>query len=172
MGRGDQHGSVVARAGHGRVAGDGRLPASARRGAARRARPATSSPISCTRRSTASSSPTHSAGRPGSKASAYPVLRGTIRNHVTKRRRPFVRILACSRIPAQAFPIPLCPSPSWLEPSPSSSSAPWQSNRDQKGSGSGDQGIAENPSVRRRRTRSVPKDHGPRTTEPRIPTSH
>jgi hypothetical protein len=25
----------------------------------------------------------------------YPVLRGTIRDHVTKRRRPFVRFFAC-----------------------------------------------------------------------------
>jgi sulfur-carrier protein len=27
----------------------------------------------------------------------YPVLRGTIRDHVTKRRRPFVRFFACER---------------------------------------------------------------------------
>src|SRR6202162_3403392 len=26
---------------------------------------------------------------------AYPVLRGTIRDHVTQRRRPFVRFFAC-----------------------------------------------------------------------------
>jgi hypothetical protein len=26
----------------------------------------------------------------------YPVLRGTIRDHVTKRRRPFVRFFACN----------------------------------------------------------------------------
>jgi hypothetical protein len=26
---------------------------------------------------------------------AYPVLRGTIRDHVTERRRPFVRFFAC-----------------------------------------------------------------------------
>jgi hypothetical protein len=26
---------------------------------------------------------------------AYPVLRGTIRDHVTRRRRPFVRFFAC-----------------------------------------------------------------------------
>jgi hypothetical protein len=26
---------------------------------------------------------------------AYPALRGTIRDHVTKRRRPFVRFFAC-----------------------------------------------------------------------------
>jgi sulfur-carrier protein len=26
---------------------------------------------------------------------SYPVLRGTIRDHVTKRRRPFVRFFAC-----------------------------------------------------------------------------
>jgi hypothetical protein len=28
---------------------------------------------------------------------AYPVLRGTIRDHVTKRRRPFVRYFACEQ---------------------------------------------------------------------------
>jgi len=27
----------------------------------------------------------------------YPVLRGTIRDHVTKKRRPFVRFFACER---------------------------------------------------------------------------
>ena len=27
----------------------------------------------------------------------YPMLRGTIRDHVTKRRRPFIRIFACER---------------------------------------------------------------------------
>ncbi|HET6388256.1 MULTISPECIES: MoaD/ThiS family protein [Hyphomicrobiales] len=27
----------------------------------------------------------------------YPVLRGTIRDHVTKRRRPFLRFFACQR---------------------------------------------------------------------------
>jgi len=27
---------------------------------------------------------------------AYPVLRGTIRDHVTKRRRPFMRFYACA----------------------------------------------------------------------------
>ena len=37
VGRADQHGSVVTRRGHGRVAGDGRLPAAARGGAPRRA---------------------------------------------------------------------------------------------------------------------------------------
>jgi sulfur-carrier protein len=26
---------------------------------------------------------------------SYPVLRGTIRDHVTKRRRPFIRFFAC-----------------------------------------------------------------------------
>jgi len=29
--------------------------------------------------------------------SSYPVLRGTIRDHVTQRRRPFVRFFACER---------------------------------------------------------------------------
>ena len=28
--------------------------------------------------------------------SAYPVLRGTIRDHVTKQRRPFLRFFACA----------------------------------------------------------------------------
>ncbi len=28
---------------------------------------------------------------------AYPVLRGTIRDHVTKERRPFVRFFACEQ---------------------------------------------------------------------------
>jgi len=28
---------------------------------------------------------------------AYPVLRGTIRDHVTRRRRPFVRFYACGK---------------------------------------------------------------------------
>ena len=27
----------------------------------------------------------------------YPVLRGTIRDHITERRRPFVRFFACSQ---------------------------------------------------------------------------
>jgi len=27
----------------------------------------------------------------------YPALRGTIRDHVTKRRRPFIRFFACER---------------------------------------------------------------------------
>jgi len=29
--------------------------------------------------------------------SSYPVLRGTIRDHVTKQRRPFLRFFACSQ---------------------------------------------------------------------------
>jgi molybdopterin synthase sulfur carrier subunit len=28
---------------------------------------------------------------------AYPVLRGTVRDHVTKKRRPFVRFFACEQ---------------------------------------------------------------------------
>lgn len=28
---------------------------------------------------------------------SYPVLRGTIRDHVTRRRRPFVRFFACAQ---------------------------------------------------------------------------
>ena len=41
--------------------------------------------------------------------SAYPVLRGTVRDHVSHKRRPFVRFFACgedlSHIPADA-PLP------------------------------------------------------------------
>ncbi|HWB43686.1 MAG TPA: MoaD/ThiS family protein [Gemmatimonadales bacterium] len=29
--------------------------------------------------------------------SSYPVLRGTIRGHVTQRRRPFIRFFACEK---------------------------------------------------------------------------
>jgi hypothetical protein len=29
--------------------------------------------------------------------SHYPILRGTIRDHVTKRRRPFIRFFACEQ---------------------------------------------------------------------------
>jgi molybdopterin synthase sulfur carrier subunit len=28
---------------------------------------------------------------------AYPMLRGTVRDHVTKKRRPFVRLFACEQ---------------------------------------------------------------------------
>ena len=33
----------------------------------------------------------------GALETAYPVLRGTIRDHVTHARRPFVRFFACER---------------------------------------------------------------------------
>src|SRR4051794_10980657 len=34
----------------------------------------------------------------------YPMLRGTIRDHVTQRRRPFVRFFACERDLSQDSP--------------------------------------------------------------------
>ncbi len=34
----------------------------------------------------------------------YPVLRGTIRDHVTLRRRPFIRFFACERDLSQESP--------------------------------------------------------------------
>jgi hypothetical protein len=40
---------------------------------------------------------------------AYPVLRGTIRDHVTLRRRPFVRFFACQEdvsLEPPDFPLP------------------------------------------------------------------
>jgi sulfur-carrier protein len=40
---------------------------------------------------------------------AYPVLRGTIRDHLTLKRRPFVRFFACERDLSQEppnFPLP------------------------------------------------------------------
>jgi len=39
---------------------------------------------------------------------SYPMLRGTIRDHVTKRRRPFVRFFACRQDPSHELPdVPL-----------------------------------------------------------------
>ena len=35
---------------------------------------------------------------------AYPMLRGTIRDHVTQRRRPFVRFFACAQDLSLASP--------------------------------------------------------------------
>ena len=34
----------------------------------------------------------------------YPVLRGTIRDHVTQQRRPFVRFFACAQDLSQVLP--------------------------------------------------------------------
>ena len=42
---------------------------------------------------------------------AYPVLRGTIRDHVTLRRRPFVRFFACEEDLSQEPPETLLPTP-------------------------------------------------------------
>jgi molybdopterin converting factor small subunit len=35
---------------------------------------------------------------------SYPMLRGTIRDHVTQRRRPFVRFFACEQDYSNALP--------------------------------------------------------------------
>src|SRR3974390_1060411 len=42
---------------------------------------------------------------------AYPVLRGTIRDHVTLRRRPFVRFFACEEDLSHEPPDPPLPGP-------------------------------------------------------------
>jgi hypothetical protein len=39
----------------------------------------------------------------------YPMLRGTIRDHVTRRRRPFVRFFACSEDLSHELPNALLP---------------------------------------------------------------
>ena len=39
----------------------------------------------------------------------YPMLRGTIRDHVTKRRRPFVRFFACAEDLSHQSPDDLLP---------------------------------------------------------------
>ena len=39
----------------------------------------------------------------------YPMLRGTIRDHVTQRRRPFVRFFACEQDLSQESPDTLLP---------------------------------------------------------------
>jgi hypothetical protein len=39
----------------------------------------------------------------------YPMLRGTIRDHVTKRRRPFIRVFACERDLSHDLPDALLP---------------------------------------------------------------
>ncbi|MFO0698194.1 MAG: MoaD/ThiS family protein [Nitrospira sp.] len=40
---------------------------------------------------------------------AYPMLRGTIRDHVTQRRRAFVRFFACEQDLSHEFPDTLLP---------------------------------------------------------------
>ncbi|MBE2267970.1 MAG: MoaD/ThiS family protein [Anaerolinea sp.] len=40
---------------------------------------------------------------------AYPMLRGTIRDHVTKQRRPFVRFFACGEDLSQESPDSVVP---------------------------------------------------------------
>ena len=42
---------------------------------------------------------------------AYPVLRGTIRDHVTHKRRPFVRFYACEQDFSNASPDSPLPEP-------------------------------------------------------------
>lgn len=41
----------------------------------------------------------------------YPVLRGTIRDHVTRQRRPFLRIFACEEDLSHIAPDALLPEP-------------------------------------------------------------
>ncbi|MDB5071660.1 MAG: hypothetical protein JWM87_2771 [Candidatus Eremiobacteraeota bacterium] len=41
----------------------------------------------------------------------YPVLRGTIRDHVTQKRRPFVRFFACERDLSHELPDAPLPDP-------------------------------------------------------------
>ena len=43
--------------------------------------------------------------------SKYPMLRGTIRNQVTKQRRPFIRFFACGEDLSLESPDVLLPSP-------------------------------------------------------------
>lgn len=42
---------------------------------------------------------------------SYPMLRGTIRDHVTKKRRPFVRFFACEEDLSHEPPDALLPEP-------------------------------------------------------------
>ena len=42
---------------------------------------------------------------------SYPMLRGTIRDHVTKRRRPFVRFFACEEDLSHELPDAPLPDP-------------------------------------------------------------
>ena len=57
---------------------------------------------------------------------SYPVLRGTIREHTTLKRRPYLRFFACEEdlITRSARHAP-CLTPSRAASSRSSSSAPW-----------------------------------------------
>ena len=55
----------------------------------------------------------------------YPMLRGTIRDHVTRERRPFVRFFACEQDLSHDPPDTPLPAPSSRAPSRSSSSARW-----------------------------------------------
>ena len=48
----------------------------------------------------------------------YPMLRGTIRDHVTQQGRPFVRFFAASRVCPTNYRTPRCPTQS-----------PWGRNR-------------------------------------------
>jgi hypothetical protein len=41
----------------------------------------------------------------------YPMLRGTIRDHVTQQRRPFLRFFACGRDLSHALPDAPLPNP-------------------------------------------------------------
>ena len=41
---------------------------------------------------------------------SYPMLRGTIRDHVTQRRRPFVRFFACEQDLSHEPPDTPCPT--------------------------------------------------------------
>ena len=50
---------------------------------------------------------------------SYPMLRGTIRDHVTKKRRAFVRFFACGEDLSHELPDAPCPTP-W-RPAPSRS---------------------------------------------------
>ena len=42
---------------------------------------------------------------------AYPMLRGTIRGHLTQQRRPFLRFFACERDLSHELPDALLPTP-------------------------------------------------------------
>jgi sulfur-carrier protein len=42
---------------------------------------------------------------------SYPMLRGTIRGHVTQRRRPFLRFFACEQDLSHELPDALLPEP-------------------------------------------------------------
>jgi sulfur-carrier protein len=46
----------------------------------------------------------------GALEARYPVLRGTIRDHVTRRRRPLVRFFACQEDLSRELPETLLPA--------------------------------------------------------------